>query len=516
MYKLMIVDDEQIEREGMAEFIPWEKYDIELSGTAWNGLDAFEQIQKNQPDIVLTDIKMPIMDGIALIGKITENFPDIRIIVLSGYGEYEYTSKAMEYGVRHYILKPCDEEKIVSVLENVKEEIRKKQDSKEKEQEYHKIKRRMLPRAKEEMFRNILLKRNLPEGEQDLLQQELEGIGDSVILLAMKNSTIGFDYLEQFILGNILYEILKLPEMPLSAAVGDTVFFLLDAGNVEGLEAAVEKTKLEFSRKKTVNIVAAVSRSGDFSTINNLYEQILYLYELAEKRKNDGYLSYEKTEDETTENSDFFFDFSRILHAERYDEVLFEISLALKKMELQKYSQKQKNKMCRIFVLACAQKENKSDMELPQFENITEEQELLTELTSWVAKSLGLYQQDKQSIRMQEILEVIYCNLTNTELNIQYMAKEILFMNEDYFGRLFGKTMQVKFSTYLEEVRIRMAKRLLSYDKDMRIADLTEQVGYPSDGQYFSKIFRKLCGKTPSEYREELKKEDTEKSDLYK
>ena len=172
--------------------------------------------------------------------------------------------------------------------------------------------------------------------------------------------------------------------------------------------------------------------------------------------------------------------------------------------------------MCRIFVLACAQKENKSDMELPQFENITEEQELLTELTSWVAKSLGLYQQNKQSIRMQEILEVIYCNLTNTELNIQYMAKEILFMNEDYFGRLFGKTMQVKFSTYLEEVRIRMAKRLLSYDKDMRIADLTEQVGYPSDGQYFSKIFRKLCGKTPSEYREELKKEDTEKSDLYK
>ena len=119
-------------------------------------------------------------------------------------------------------------------------------------------------------------------------------------------------------------------------------------------------------------------------------------------------------------------------------------------------------------------------------------------------------------MRMQEILEVIYCNLTNTELNIQYMAKEILFMNEDYFGRLFGKTMQVKFSTYLEEVRIRMAKRLFSYDTDMKIADLTELVGYPSDGQYFSKIFRKLCGKTPSEYREKLKKEDTEKSDLYK
>ena len=280
MYKLMIVDDEQIEREGMAEFIPWGNYDIELSGTAWNGLDAFEQIQKNQPDIVLTDIKMPVMDGIALIRKITENFPDIRIIVLSGYGEYEYTSQAMEYGVRHYILKPCDEEKIVSVLDNVKAEIEKKKDNRQKEQEYHKIKRRMLPKAKEEIFRNLLLKRNLPEGDQELLRQELEEIDGQVILLAMKNTTTGFDYLEQFILGNILYEVLGLKEMPLSVSVGDTVIFLLDAGTVRDLKKAVEKTKQEFARKKSLSIIAAVSRAGEFAEISNLYEQILYLYEL--------------------------------------------------------------------------------------------------------------------------------------------------------------------------------------------------------------------------------------------
>ena len=511
----MIVDDEQIEREGMAEFIPWGNYDIELSGTAWNGLDAFEQIQKNQPDIVLTDIKMPVMDGIALIRKITENFPDIRIIVLSGYGEYEYTSQAMEYGVRHYILKPCDEEKIVSVLENVKAEIEKKKDNRQKEQEYHKIKRRMLPKAKEEIFRNLLLKRNLPEGERELLRQELEGISEQVVLLAMKNITTGFDYLEQFILGNILYEVLGLKEMPLSASVGDTVIFLLDADTVRDLRKAVEKTKQEFARKKSLNIIAAVSRTGGFTEISNLYEQILYLYELTEKKKNDGYLNYEGTE-ETQENSDYFFDFSRILHAERYDEILFEVSIALKKMELRTYSQKQKNKVCRIFLLACAQKENRQGADLPEFEDVEDVNTLLVQLSGWIAGSLGIYQEDKAGSRMQEILEVVYENLTNTELNIQYMAKEILFMNEDYFGRLFGKTMNVKFSTYLEEVRIRMAKRLLAYDSDMKISDLTEQVGYPSDGQYFSKTFRKLCGKTPTEYREELKKEDSEKSNLYK
>ena len=93
-------------------------------------------------------------------------------------------------------------------------------------------------------------------------------------------------------------------------------------------------------------------------------------------------------------------------------------------------------------------------------------------------------------------------------MNIQYLAKEILFMNEDYFGRLFIKTMHIKFSSYLEEARINLAKRLLIFDHDMKISDLTELVGYPPDGQYFSKAFRKVCGKTPTEYREELKKQD--------
>lgn len=70
MYKLLIVDDEQIEREGMAHFIQWDKYDIQLCGTAWNGADALGKIQKDVPDIVLTDIKMPVMNGIELIQKL--------------------------------------------------------------------------------------------------------------------------------------------------------------------------------------------------------------------------------------------------------------------------------------------------------------------------------------------------------------------------------------------------------------------------------------------------------------
>ena len=124
MYKLLIVDDEDVEREGMADFIQWEKYGISLAGTAWNGVEGYEEIQNQMPDIVITDIKMPVMNGIELIRKTREDFPDIVFIVLSGYGEYEYTSRAMELGVRHYILKPCDEAKIVEVIGKVTEELK--------------------------------------------------------------------------------------------------------------------------------------------------------------------------------------------------------------------------------------------------------------------------------------------------------------------------------------------------------------------------------------------------------
>ena len=135
MYKLLIVDDEDIEREGMAQFIPWENYEIQLAGTAWNGVEGFQKIQAEEPDIVLTDIKMPVMDGIELIKKTKESFPDIEFIVLSGYGEYEFTSQAMEEGVRYYILKPCDEEKIVEVLSKVKQSIAEKRSQKRRSQE---------------------------------------------------------------------------------------------------------------------------------------------------------------------------------------------------------------------------------------------------------------------------------------------------------------------------------------------------------------------------------------------
>ena len=160
MEKLLIVDDEEIELDGMAELIDWPSYGYELVGTAINGKRGLALIQEKQPDIVITDIKMPVMDGLAMIRAAQEQHVDTVFVVLSGYGDYEYTSQAMQLGIRHYILKLCDEAKILPVLEQARAELHERRSKAQKTTEMENTVRRMAPMAREKALRDLLLARN--------------------------------------------------------------------------------------------------------------------------------------------------------------------------------------------------------------------------------------------------------------------------------------------------------------------------------------------------------------------
>ena len=114
--KLMIADDERIIREKISSLINWKAYDIQLVGLCKNGLEAYDTILDESPDIVLTDIRMPGMNGLELIQKISETDLDTKFIILSGYSEFEYAKQAMKYGVKHYLLKPCNEQQIIESI----------------------------------------------------------------------------------------------------------------------------------------------------------------------------------------------------------------------------------------------------------------------------------------------------------------------------------------------------------------------------------------------------------------
>ena len=118
MYKILLVDDEILVRDAIRENIDWKSLDCELVGDCENGRQAVEFIQTHEVDIVLTDICMPYMDGMELSEFLHDNYPDNLIVIISGFGEFEYAKMAMKYGVRHYLLKPCSE---VQILESIQE-----------------------------------------------------------------------------------------------------------------------------------------------------------------------------------------------------------------------------------------------------------------------------------------------------------------------------------------------------------------------------------------------------------
>mgnify|MGYP004637853331 FL=1 len=107
MLKMMIVDDERGIRDKI-EQLDWEKIGIEVECVCDNGLVAYNQLHYNSVDIIITDIRMPIMNGIELAKAVNEEFPGVMVIILSGYDEFEYARKCLEYKVFGYLLKPIE------------------------------------------------------------------------------------------------------------------------------------------------------------------------------------------------------------------------------------------------------------------------------------------------------------------------------------------------------------------------------------------------------------------------
>ena len=123
MYSVFIVDDEMIVREGLRTKIDWEKSRFSFAGEAGDGEIALSMIQDIKPDILITDIKMPFMDGLELAQAVKKLQPKISIIILSGHDEFDYAKKAISIGVEDYILKPFTLDEILRCLNRVAEKL---------------------------------------------------------------------------------------------------------------------------------------------------------------------------------------------------------------------------------------------------------------------------------------------------------------------------------------------------------------------------------------------------------
>jgi len=123
MYKVLLVEDETVIRQGLKELIGRSSDQFAVAGEAASGLEALEYLKCELPDLLITDIRMREMDGLTMVAKVREMYPLLPVVIISGYGEFEYAKKAISYGVCNYLLKPIERLELVATLDKVKQSL---------------------------------------------------------------------------------------------------------------------------------------------------------------------------------------------------------------------------------------------------------------------------------------------------------------------------------------------------------------------------------------------------------
>lgn len=120
MYKVLLVEDEVVIRQGLRELIRESAHAFEVTGEMASGREALVYLKSEVPDLMITDIRMREMDGLTLVERVKQMYPELPVIIISGYSEFGYAQKAIQYGVLHYLLKPIERHELVSVLEKAR------------------------------------------------------------------------------------------------------------------------------------------------------------------------------------------------------------------------------------------------------------------------------------------------------------------------------------------------------------------------------------------------------------
>ena len=169
MLKVIIADDEDRICQLIKALVDWEAMDMEISGIAHNGLEAFEMVKLYNPDILITDIRMPGCNGLELIENVKKAVPDLEIVIISGYAHFEYAQSAIKYGVGNYLLKPINKTELNSTLEHLKEKVEERQEAKEKTDFLEQKNKKDISR-----LQKTLLEHLIEQKEEDLSYEVLQ------------------------------------------------------------------------------------------------------------------------------------------------------------------------------------------------------------------------------------------------------------------------------------------------------------------------------------------------------
>lgn len=495
MLKLIIADDERIIRETISTIIDWKKYDIELVGLCKNGLEAYDMILDESPDIVLTDIRMPGMDAMELIEKTSEIDSPPQFILLSGYGEFEYAKRAMKYGVKHYLLKPCHESQILESIRDVAKDCYQKYSVPYRRQDQFQVASNM---AHDVMFSMIhdTIYRNQPYEE---IFRTFEPFLDfhfthyQLIYIYFLEEP----YLEAYL--SRLSEYCR-REMPYVTVHG---IYTRNTLIIFFRDCAIDYDVF-LSFLTSVQLPAQQVRpEAELISHRNLYSLLPTVLDKVRRYTIIYYIhSFHVI---SCCNYNVILDELEQLYASIFNGDMGKMENLTKLLDEIHDLKFLKQISSSLFLKIALNNQQVSTAELTDFLIILEQEtefsgvkkSIIRYLESFLEKQKNM---DATSVMVRQIFEYVEQNISSSSLTLKYISEQILFMNTDYVSRKFQRETGVKFSTYLTSVRIRKAKEYLAASDPEKIQNVAKMVGCGNNPQYFSQLFRKQTGMTPSAY----------------
>ncbi|MCX7711151.1 MAG: response regulator [Clostridia bacterium] len=535
MYKILIVDDESFVREGIKENIDWKKHGFELVCDCENGLEAMEAVDKFKPDIVLTDICMPFVDGLELTRYIVEKYPWIKVVILTGYDEFEYAQQAVKLKAFDYMLKPITANELRKVLDKLKTELDEEYDKLEDLNKLKKLLRESLPLLKER-FLNCLLQGTLKSSEIKekfeyfnihlagntylALTVDIDDYGD--LKLAHPETDAG---LFQFAVYNISEEILSQKQncIVFQNNTEKTVIILGNENERSLQESAIGiSEEIRQAVEKYLKFTVTIGIGKTILSISDLYDSYKYALSALDYRfllgKN-RVISIHDMEGSLVEKSAYNKELElklvsavKIGTAEDIDNITSQLIQNLKESYTSINKCYYHVHQIVMSVIGALNELGHSESEVfgenrtlltevYQFKTLEETKLWLDNLFKRASEYLRGRRNDYYQTQAEKAVEYIKSKYDDPDISLNSICKHLL-MSTSYFSSIFKSHTGQTFVEYLTKVRVEMAMKLLK-GTNLKTYEVAEKVGY-KDPHYFSMIFKKTLGCTPSDYRERL------------
>ncbi|GFI15906.1 putative response regulatory protein [Lachnospiraceae bacterium] len=531
MLKVFLVEDEFVVRQGIKNNIDWKSHGYDFCGEAADGELAFPMIQKLKPDIVITDIRMPFMDGLVLSRLIKKELPWVEIIILSGYEEFEYAKEGIKIGIAQYLLKPINGEELLKEVDAVSEKIRERHKENEIRDKYIKEMEENFLKEQKDLFQYLVT--GSKSAAQllemaDRLDIDISAMWYNIVLIKIQSTYHAY---EEF--SNSLIEIEeKLKE------IADEASLLIFDRNLEG-KALLFKGD---SKEEIIKI-----QNGYLDKIKNMlmeYENVRYFggIGIPVNRLGELTVSFEKASHAFAHR--YLVNESLILKCEEVEQGVyiekekFNISNVNPKhmdrnkiREFLKVGDKEeviyfvdeffkdlgtnvmKSNMFRQYIIMDAYfcvadflediKISRDEIETFDADSgiLQSEKTAVNYIVRIIKKALELREKtasNRYGDIVGEVMDYIEQNYADEELSLNLLASHVNF-SPNHLSMIFSQQTGKTFIKYLTDLRMNKAKELLRCT-GKRSSSIAVEVGY-RDPHYFSYLFKKTQGITPTQYR---------------